>query len=226
MRALFLLWACLLFTAAASVAQSNKALAEAEKFYSVKAYDQALPKYLEAIQAGEKSAAVQYKVGVCYQKTGDLNEQIKAIPYFETALQDKAMPVSLNYDLGTLYLLDENLQKAIESFTKYRNLSNKADKKAIAQADEAIQTCHNAVALMSVPRDFNVHHFNSIINTKYTEYNPVVSADESVMAFTALRPNTGKTRTGDKFIEEIYTSTNSAGSWSEPKVIPWRTITT
>jgi outer membrane protein OmpA-like peptidoglycan-associated protein len=40
------------------------------------------------------------------------------------------------------------------------------------------------------------------------------------MAFTALRPNTGKTRTGDKFIEEIYTSTNSAGSWSEPKVIP------
>lgn len=212
--------ACLLFTATASVAQNSKALAEAEKFYSVKAYDQALPKYLEAIQAGEKSAAVQYKVGVCYQKTGDLNEQIKAIPYFETALQDKAMPVSLNYDLGALYLLDENLQKAIESFTKYRNLSNKADKKAIAQADEAIQTCHNAIALMSVPRDFNVHHFNSIINTKYTEYNPVVSADESVMAFTALRPNTGKTRTGDKFIEEIYTSANAAGSWSEPKVIP------
>ena len=87
-------------------------------------------------------------------------------------------------------------------------------------ADEAIQTCHNAVALMSVPRDFTVHHFNSIINTKYTEYNPVLSADESVMAFTALRPNTGKTRTGDKFIEEIYITYNNSGAWTEPKVVP------
>ena len=61
---------------------------------------------------------------------------------------------------------------------------------------------------------------NSIINSQYTEYNPVVSADESVLAFTALRPNTGKTRTGDKFIEEIYISYNQSGSWSEPKVVP------
>ncbi len=43
MRALFYCGRVLFFTAAASVAQSNKALAEAEKFYSVKAYDQALP---------------------------------------------------------------------------------------------------------------------------------------------------------------------------------------
>ena len=87
-------------------------------------------------------------------------------------------------------------------------------------ADEALQTCHNAVALMSVPRDFTVHHFNSIINSSYTEYNPVLSADESVMAFTALRPNTGKTRTGDKFIEEIYITYNNSGAWTEPKVVP------
>src|SRR5690606_13475631 len=42
----------------------------------------------------------------------------------------------------------------------------------------------------------------------------------SVLAFTALRPNTGKTRSGDKFIEEIYISYNHSGSWSEPKVVP------
>lgn len=199
-------------------AQGKKTLADAEHYFSVRSYDVALPKFLEAIAAGENDPMVHYRTGVCYQRSSETNEQIKAIPYFEYALsKGKDMPVTLYYDLGAIYLKDEKLQQAIGAFTKFKEKSSKADKKAMTMADEAIQVCNNAVALMSVPRDFKVTHFNAIINTKYTEYNPVVSADESVMAFTALRPNTGKTRTGDKFIEEIYITENQNGSWSEPK---------
>jgi outer membrane protein OmpA-like peptidoglycan-associated protein len=180
----------------------------------------ALAKYLEVIQAGEKDPMVHYKTGVCFQKSPETDEQIKAIPYFEYALANgKELPASLFYDLGSIYLKDENIQKALEYFNKFKERSSKADKKAMSMADEAIQICHNAVALMSVPRNFKVHHFNSIINSRYTEYNPVLSADESVMAFTALRPNTGKTRTSDKFIEEIYVTYNNSGTWTEPKVV-------
>lgn len=210
-----------LLAVTSTFAQGSKSLADAERFFSVRSYDLALAKFLEAIDAGEKDPLVHYKVAVCYQKSPETNNQIKAIPYFEYALaKGKDMPSSLYYDLGSIYLKDENVQKAIENFNKFREVSSKADKKAMAMADEAIQICHNAVALMSVPRDFTVHHFNSIINSNYTEYNPVLSADESVMAFTALRPNTGKTRTGDKFIEEIYITLNNSGTWSEPKVVP------
>lgn len=202
-------------------AQGGKALAEADRLFGVKSYDAALAKYLEAIQAGEKDPMVHYKVGICYQKSPELSEQIKAIPYLEHALENaQGLPNTLYYDLGMIYLKDENLPKAIDRFTKFRELSNKADKKVMAMADDAIRTCNNAMALMSVPRNFKVNYFNSLVNTKYTEYNPVVSADESVMAYTALRPNTGKTRTGDKFIEEIYISYNTNGSWSEPQVVP------
>jgi len=220
-RKVNLLYWLLFFSVVALQAQDSKSLADAEHYFSVRSYDVALPKFLAAIQAGEKSPLVYYKTGVCYQKSPETDEQIKSIPYFEYALKNgKDMPASLHYDLGTMYLKDENLQNAVQSFTKFRDLSSKADKKVMVQADEAIQTCHNAIALMSVPRNFKVTHFNSIINTKYTEYNPVVSADESVMAYTALRPNTGKTRTGDKFIEEIYITYNINGAWSEPKVVP------
>lgn len=212
---------CLFLLSATVYAQGNKSLAEAERYFAVKSYDGALPKFLEAIAAGEKDPMIHYKVGVCYQKSPELNEQIKAIPYFEYAIKNgQGLPTLLYYELGAIYLKDENLLKAIENFTKFREVSNKSDKKAMAQADEAIKTCHNAQILMSVPRNFKVNHFNSMVNTKYTEYNPVVSADESVMAYTALRPNTGKSRTGDKFIEEIYIAYNANGSWSEPKVIP------
>ena len=221
MKSAHILWFIFLVSLTSGFAQGSKSLADADRFFSVRSYDMALGKFLEAIQAGEKDPMVHYKTGVCYQKSEETDNQIKAIPYFEFALANgKDMPPSLYYDLGSIYLKDENIQKALANFNKFREASSKADKKAMAMADEAIQTCHNAVALMSVPRDFTVHHFNSIINSKYTEYNPVLSADESVMAFTALRPNTGKTRTGDKFIEEIYITYNNSGGWTEPKVVP------
>ncbi|MBT1704854.1 OmpA family protein [Chryseosolibacter indicus] len=211
----------LLALAQMALSQANKkSLAEAERFFGIKAYDQALPLFIEAINAGEKNPSVHYKAGVCYQKTGETNQEIKAIPLFEYALANgKDFPPSVYFDLGYLYLKDESLQKALNAFNTYKGLV-KADKAAVAKADQALNTCNTAIALMSVPRNIPVSNFGSIINTQYTEYNPVVSADESIMAFTALRPNTGKTRSGDKFIEEIYISYNNSGTWSEPKLVP------
>jgi tetratricopeptide (TPR) repeat protein len=174
------------------MAQSGKSLAEAERFYGIKAYESALPKFLEAIQAGEKDPMAHYKTGICYQKSADSGEQLKAIPYFEYALTNgKGLPTALYYDLAGLYLRDENIQKALQHYNTYKDLS-KADKKAVALADEGINVCGNAMALMSVPRNFKVTAFNSIINTKFTEYNPVVSADESVLAYTPIVPIPGK----------------------------------
>lgn len=210
----------LLFVSVAVSAQSNKTLTDAQRYYGIRNYEQALPLYLEAIKAGIKDPTAFYEAGICYQKSQDPNEQIKAIPLFEEAVKNaKGLPLSLHFDLAQLYMKDEQLDKAIERLKQYKALT-KTDKKAQADADKALENCHNAVALMSVPRDFKVHAFPGTVNSKYTEYNPVVSADESVMAFTALRPNTGKTRTADKFIEEIYISYNQSGAWTEPKVVP------
>ncbi|MBX2967029.1 MAG: PD40 domain-containing protein [Cyclobacteriaceae bacterium] len=201
-------------------AQSSKAVAEAEKYFNIRNYEEALPLFVQAIQAGEKDPNVHYKAGVCYQKSTSTDEQLKAIAYLEYALKNGAkVPVSTYYDLGMLYQRNEELQKAIDAYTQFKKASA-ADKKAVALADKAIGSCHNAVALMSVPRNVTVNSFGFGVNTTYTEYNPVVSADESILAFTALRPNTGKTRTGEKFIEEILISYNTSGTWSQPVVVP------
>jgi outer membrane protein OmpA-like peptidoglycan-associated protein/Tol biopolymer transport system component len=217
---IFLAASFLLFVVPLIAQVSKKSLAEAERYFGIKAYEQALPLFEEAIKAGEKNPMVHYKAATCLQKSADTNDHLKAIPYLEYALESaKDLPAAGYFDLGQLYLKDENLQKAIETFTRYKELT-KADKAAQAKADQALGTAHTAVTFMSVPRNIKVHNFGSIINTKYTEYNPVVSADESSMAFTALRPNTGKTRSGDKFIEEILISNNQAGAWSEPVVVP------
>lgn len=204
----------------AGAAQTNRLLTEAERFFNVKNYEQALPLFLEAIRSGERDPMVHYKTGVCYRNMPALQDQLKAIGYYVFAIKNKApVPASAHYELGELYLRNEDLQRAIESFSLYRDLSGN-DKAAVARADKAIAMCHNAAAFMSVPRGVKVFNFSTVVNTQYTEYNPVVSADESVMAFTALRPNTGKTRTADKFIEEVYISYNPSGTWTEPVPIP------
>lgn len=207
------------FTLHGAFGQNTKTVSEAQQLFGFKKYEQALPLFLEAVNAGNKDGQVQYQLAVCYLKSQDVNNQIKAIQYLENALKIyKGIPASARYDLGTLYLKNEQLDKALEAFTQYKS-QTAADKKAQADAVRAIETCHNAVALMSVPRDIQVHPFPGMVNSIYTEYNPVVSADESMMAYTALHPNTGRTRSGDKFIEEVYVTYNRAGAWSEPKQV-------
>ncbi len=206
--------------AVSSFAQDTKKVAEAQRLFAMKSYDKALPLYLEAVQSGANAPLVYYQTGACYQKMQNIDDQVKGIQYYEKALSgQKTLPPTLPYDLGLLYLKNEQLDKALETLTAYKNLV-KTDPKAKANADKAIEMCHNAIALMAVPRNFTVHSFSTSVNTQYTEYNPTVSADESIIAFTALRPNTGRTRSGDKFIEEVFVSYNKSGTWSDPVAIP------
>ncbi|MBS1490669.1 MAG: PD40 domain-containing protein [Bacteroidetes bacterium] len=215
---IFLLFA-IIFSA---TGQDAKKLAEAQRLYAIKNYDKALPLFLDAIQSGVKDPLALYQTGKCYEHEQTIDNQIKAIPFFEKALASvkniAAIPATLQYDLGWLYLKDEQLDKALIAFDTYKTTTK--DPKAKIAAEKASEVCRNAVAMMSVPRNFSVHPFPGTINSPYTEYNPTVSADESVLAYTALRPNTGRTRSGDKFIEEIYVSYNKAGNWTEPVAIP------
>jgi hypothetical protein len=152
---------CLLLVSIFSTGWSQvnkKTLSEAERFYGIKAYDQALPLFLEVVQAGEKDPMVHYKTGVCYQKSFDTNEQLKAIPFLEFAVEKATgLPNAVYYELGELQLKDENIQKALNHFNRYKDLT-KADKLAQAKAIQAIDMCHTATGLMSVPRNIKVNN--------------------------------------------------------------------
>jgi outer membrane protein OmpA-like peptidoglycan-associated protein len=207
------------FLSAALAYSQNKGLVDADRYYSIRNYALARPLFEQAIKDGSKDALVHYKTGVCYQKSESLSDQVQAIPYLDYALQNSnTLPIATHFELGELYLKNEEFEKSIASYERYKS-ATKTDKKAQSLADRSIIIARTAQTFMSVPRDFTVHSIGGNINSIYTEYNPVVSADESMLAFTALRPNTGKTRSGDKFIEEILLSTNQSGSWSTPQPI-------
>lgn len=202
----------------AAGAQDAKNLSDAEKYYSIKNYKEALPRFLAAIEAGEKNAMVHYKAGVCYQRSVEVAEQLKAIPYFEYAVKNSTtLPATVHYELGDLYLRNEEVQKAIGSYTRFKELT-KTDKAAQAKANRALNTAGNAAAFMAARRLVTVQNLGAVINTAHTEYNPVVSADENILAFTALRSNDpGRSNTST---EQILIANRNAGVWTAPTVIP------
>jgi len=79
------------FAASSTWAQNPKALTDAQRYFSIKNYEQALPLYLEAINSGVKDPIVFHQAGICYQKSDDVNQQVKAIPFFENALKESCI---------------------------------------------------------------------------------------------------------------------------------------
>jgi len=201
--------------------QDDKALREADKLFEVRNYDEALPLYISIFEAGQANSDILYKIGKCYIESDNINARVRSIPFFEKAADSGIDPVPYNFygDMGRAFFENEQLEKAINSLSKQKDLYTSRDRTQLKEVDDLIKQCYNALNYVKSPIDVNIIKLGSNINSEYTEYNPVVSADESVMAFTALRPNTGKTRSGDKFVEEIYISYNETGNWTLPEKV-------
>ena len=72
-----------------------------------------------------------------------------------------------------------------------------------------IQHCYNGKEVVKKPIRVFIDNLGENVNTEYNEYGAVISADESVLLFTARRPNS----TGGKIdpslnenFEDIYMS--------------------
>lgn len=218
-----LLSTILLFLATSydSLSQDTKKLNEADKLFQVRNYEGALPLYISVFESGSTTPDLLYKIGKCYKESDNINARVRSIKFFEKADESGLDPLPFQFykDMGDAYFDDEQIEKAINAYSKQKDLYSARDRALASQVEARIKQCYNALNYVKNAQKVNIRKLESNINTEYTEYNPVVSADESVMAFTALRPNTTKYRTGDKFIEEIYISYNETGNWSMPKKV-------
>ncbi len=197
----------------------------ANKFFELaQNYEAALPLYQQAVDEGVNDPIVHYRLGVCYAEAPVLNEQLKAVTYLEQARSkqlDAGLPAELYYYLGKTYHRNIQVQAAIDSYEQYKKLAKPDDKKSREKLDDAarqMKMCKNALFLMSEKKGIVIHRFNDAINSANTEYNPVVTADESMMAYTALREERGK------LVEKIFIAEKeSNGKWGNPKEIDLKT---
>lgn len=195
----------------------------ADKFFSIQNYKAALPLYEDLIKAGESDPVYHYKLGRCYAESPEINDQLKGTPYFKYAYENKnnKVPDDLYFYLGRNYHKTMDMVEAMEMYEKYKKSIDPNDKNKLKEINRNLEMCRNALTLINQKKNIIITNLGPSINTEQTEYNPVVSADESVMAFTALRKNTDRSRSTADFIEEIYISykDKKGADWSNPKPI-------
>ena len=155
---------------------------EADYYFRFGDYFKAQNAYDSLYQFDPISPKLNFRLGICALLTDD--EKSISTEYFAIASQGGY--TEAHFYLGNWYHLQNDFEKAIELYEKYKSADGK---KAIddSEIDKRIATSHIAIDMMDDPVDVKIENIGSLINTEYPEYVPVVSADESVLIFTSRR---------------------------------------
>ena len=190
---------------------------DAEFFLAEEEYVDALYDYLELYDNGfEDNANINYRIGICYLYIP--GQKDKAIPYLEKAIKntklnnresvfrEKKAPLDAYLYLGNAYRVNNNLDKAIESYNKYKELLPSLDKANIEYIDKQIDACNVALKYMENPIDIQKTNLGDLINNNASNYKAVISGDGNTLIYMNELP----------FYDAVYFSRFEDGKWTEP----------
>ncbi len=190
-------------------------------------YKDAKEFYQKAQDFNPNSARNNYRLGACYLMSVD---KFKALPFLKKAEQlNPNIDRELYYYLGQAYNYNHDFDDAIAAFSRYRgklqsdpNLSKDPYfdmQEAMHDLEMRINQAYKAKEAIKNPIRVFIDNLGDKVNTAYNEYGAVISADESVIVFTARRPNStgGKIDPGlNENFEDIYISyKDENGQWTE-----------
>lgn len=180
-------------------------------------YRLALDFLLKANKFNPNNAELNYRIGASYLRSID---KLKSLSYLKKAYElNRNVAPDIPFLLGRSYQLNLNFDKAIEEFNAYKNglapreLSD--NRKAI---DKKIEECKVGKELVANPERVFIDNLGSSLNSSYSDYSPLISADESKLIYTSRRENTtggGKDPSDDKYFEDIYISYNKNKKWGK-----------
>jgi outer membrane protein OmpA-like peptidoglycan-associated protein/tetratricopeptide (TPR) repeat protein len=219
MRQLLVILSCALFCCVNLFAQSPKRLfREADALFEEKVYNEALAIYLEGLKADPDHAEANFKAGLCHLET---TYKEKAVPFLEKAFRiNPGMHPNLLLFLGEAYQYDHQFPKALQTYTAFSKTP--AAKDVSEHLNRKMYECQNGIRYLNDPVKALIDNIGSTINSKYPDYAPVISADESVMVFTSRREgSTGKqvSMLDGQYYEDLYISYKANGQWTAPRNI-------
>jgi outer membrane protein OmpA-like peptidoglycan-associated protein len=212
----------------------------ADGYWDDQNYDFALKIYKNIQKDISSSSFFNFKIGDCYSKASLLNNNDSALHYLSLSAENVSTDLEFDVNDNTLEkapifayleyarLLRKNLNinKAQENFKSFEEaLGNKITDDWSATLKRENKICETAKLLLENPVDVILKGIDEI-NSEYSEYAPVVSADEQTMIFTSRRKHKGENTNQSKdpidfkYYEDIYISKKEpTGKWGEPKLI-------
>ena len=213
-------------------AQSFKSLYFKSLHYlEVYDYSAALEILLEMKELDPENCNTHFFIGNCLMNIP--NREKEAIPYYEKAIEkltiaykianprEKNAPIDAIELLGNAYHMNYEFEKAIEKYEFYGNFLSEYNEDAIRSNERKIRRSKIALKLVQNPVDVKIYPLETV-NSEFSEYKPLLNAQENTMFFTAKKPD-GLTENKDDqgdFYEHIYFSEKVGDNWTQAKLMP------
>jgi outer membrane protein OmpA-like peptidoglycan-associated protein len=187
-------------------------------------YKRALPLLEKANEFNPNNATLNYTIGMCYMYSSFKN---KAKIHFEKAYDlDSKVAEDIHYWLGMSYHLSNSWEKARAEYELHKQVVLKTKNETnLKQIDKRIEEVNIGEERVKKPVKVKIENLGPEINSPYTDYGPVISAEEDLLMFTSRRPGTTSGPEGerdeyiDDYWEDIYQSFSFGGKWTKAKNI-------
>jgi len=194
---------------------SQKALSRGKYYMDLGNYQDALEEFLTI--GPSINSDLNFNIGVTYIH---LRKPDLAITYLMQAKLYKTEIVEVDFHLGQAYHLKHDFTKALEFFNTYKSNLREGHRSKLAEVETFITYCNNGLKLALNPVEVEIENLGKPLNSSYPEYNPVLSVDESFIAFTSRKPDSKGKKLDPSdlmYYEDIYISSkDSTGKWSTP----------
>lgn len=198
-----------------------KALSAKDKFVA-NDFRGALADFKELVANNPSDPGYLYHTGVCLVQVKKYDEGLEYLE--KLSKTNPEYNKELHLFLGVCYHRQARLDEALKEFEKYKSLLTPKQLKD-NDVNDYIAQCNTAKQLMTKPVNVKIDNMSELINSKFDDYSPSITADGKTMIFTSRRDDTkggGVDAEYDgKFFEDIYITTfdDATGKWTEAEPV-------
>jgi outer membrane protein OmpA-like peptidoglycan-associated protein/tetratricopeptide (TPR) repeat protein len=200
---------------------ANELAEKADLSFEDENYIDALDQFTQLYNYKPSDLYYKLMMGICMAY--DPSQKEKAIEILEQ-VKNKNPEYNLgNFYLAKVYLFNYEFDKAINLFNMFLDRAEKDDIIQVNLAKQMIRNCENAKEMFKDTVTNNtVENIQYPINSQYSEYVPIISADESMMIFTYRgvkskgAENIKKSMGSEEYSEDVFISYKKNGDWTEP----------
>ena len=194
----------------------KEAFFDAEYYLLFEDYNEALALYLNLHKNGLDNSYIKHRIGECYLQVS--GQKYKSIPFLEEAcnnlsksikegsFKETKAPYRTMFYLACAYQTNNQLDKAIETFEKFKELVSTQKNYNIDYVYKQIQSCKAAQELINDPLKINEFNAGELINDEFSNIRPVISSDEKSMVYISKF----------KFYDAILYSKKVNDKWTAP----------
>jgi tetratricopeptide (TPR) repeat protein len=189
-------------------------------FYSLDEFKNALEFFTKLTEKYPENSKLNFKAGLCYfnikleeyNAIQCLEKAVKEIDskYYESNLKGTGAPPEAWFFLGDAYHRTGQLKEASLAYHNYLYYVNK-------ESEDYLKTIKR-IGGLGISYDANLRPTGfvleniPILNSEFSDYNPVVSGDGNTLVFTSHRNG----------IDKIFISSYEKGTWSKPEDITYQ----